>query len=78
MQIIVRGDAQAIADWQAQIQPRLWPFQSAHFIDRTIQELPEELAAKTSSAAACAWVCEGFNCREPIKELDLLLELIDE
>jgi hypothetical protein len=78
LQIIVRGDASAWHSWREQLLPRLQPTQSIYFIANDAGELPARLAARTAGDKTCAWVCEGFSCRQPEFEIEPLLRLIDE
>ena len=72
-QVILRGERQLLTRWRERILPRLKPDQSAYFVADDLSNLPEEIAQKTSEAAASAWVCEGFSCRAPIDDIDELL-----
>lgn len=78
LQIIVRGDANAWQAWREQLLPRLRPSQSIYFIANDALELPPQLAEKIAGEKTCAWVCEGFSCRQPVFEIEPLLRLIDE
>ena len=77
-QIILRGEPGSLAQWRDEILPRLKPDQSAYFIPNGAQDLPAEIAQKTSDRAVSAWICEGFVCRQPVHELDALLRSLDE
>jgi hypothetical protein len=78
LQIIVRGDASAWQSWREQLLPRLRPSQSIYFIADDTADLPAPLADKTAGDRTCAWVCEGFSCRQPVFEIEPLLRLIGE
>ena len=77
-QVILRGEAAPLAQWRKEILPRLKPDQSAYFVPSSAQDLPAEIAQKTSDRAVSAWICEGFVCRQPLHELDALLQSLDE
>jgi len=77
-QVILRGEPGLLAQWRAEILPRLTPDQSAYFIPSDGQDLPAEIAQKTSDQAVSAWICEGFVCRQPLHDLDALLQSLDE
>jgi uncharacterized protein YyaL (SSP411 family) len=77
-QIILRGEPEALAQWRAEVLPHLKPDQAAYFIPNDAQELPDEIAQKTSDQAVSAWICEGFVCRQPVHDLDGLIHSIDE
>lgn len=78
IQIILRGEPAALAPWHAEILPRLQPGQAAYFIPKDAQELPDEIAQKTSDRAVSAWICEGFACRQAVHDLDELIQSLDE
>ncbi len=42
------------------------------------QGLADEIVQKTTDQAISAWICEGFACRQPVHELDGLIQSIDE
>jgi uncharacterized protein YyaL (SSP411 family) len=77
-QIILRGEPESLAQWRAEVLPRLKPDQAAYFIPNDAQDLPDEIAQKTSDQAVSAWICEGFACRQPLHDLDGLIQSIDE
>ncbi len=66
LHIIVRGDASGLQAWRKRLLPRLKPFQSVYFVAMDAPDLPAEIAGKITTDRVCAWVCEGFSCREPI------------
>ncbi len=72
-QIILRGEPAMLAQWRAQILPRLKPDQMAYFIPYDAKDLPQEIAQRLSDKPISAWICEGFSCRPPMHELDPLL-----
>ena len=72
-QIILRGEPAMLAEWRAQILPQLKPGQTAYFIPYDAENLPQEIAQRSSDKPISAWVCEGFSCRMPIQDLDSLL-----
>jgi uncharacterized protein YyaL (SSP411 family) len=72
-QIILRGKPAMLAQWRAQILPRLKPDQMAYFIPYDAKDLPQEIAQRLSDKPISAWICEGFSCRPPMHELDPLL-----
>ncbi len=73
LQLIVRGEADALTAWRDAILPRLAPAQSAYFIPADAPDLPPALADKTSAELPTAWPCEGFACRAPLTDLDAVL-----
>ncbi len=73
LQLIVRGDAAALATWRDAILPRLAPAQSAYFIPADAPGLPPALADKRGAELPAAWICEGFTCRAPLTDLDAVL-----
>ncbi len=77
IQIIVRGDSKTLEQWRAGLLPRLKPGQSAYFIPPDAVGLPDEIAQKSCEQPTGAWICEGFSCRAPIHELDLVLAELD-
>ena len=72
-QVILRGEPAMLAQWRAQILPRLKPDQMAYFIPYDAKDLPQEIAQRLSDKPISAWICEGFSCRPPMHELDPLL-----
>jgi hypothetical protein len=72
-QIILRGEPAILAQWRAQILPRLKPDQMAYFIPYDAKDLPQEIAQRSSDKPISAWICEGFSCRPPVHDLDSLL-----
>ena len=78
LQIILRGKPESLAQWRAKVLPRLEPDQAAYFIPDDAQGLPDQIAQKTTDQAISAWICEGFACRQPVHELDGLIQSIDE
>ena len=72
-QVILRGEPAILTRWRAQILPRLKPDQAAYFIPYDASDLPEELAQRSSDKPICAWICEGFSCRPPVYDLDVVL-----
>ncbi len=77
-QIILRGEPDVLAQWRTQILPRLKPDQAAYFIPNDAQDLPDEIAQKSSDQEIGAWICEGFSCRPPLHDLDALIQSLDE
>ncbi len=74
--IILRGEEETITDWQQRIEP-LPDVRSLSFaIPATEKDLPNLLNEKKTDAAATAFVCTGFQCLEPVSELDELRQVI--
>ena len=71
--VIVRGSPKPLAQWREQILAQLAPDQAAYFISYEAEDLPDEIASKSSDKPICAWICEGFSCRPPVADLDTVL-----
>ncbi len=71
--MIVRGEPEALAYWREQLLPHLSPDQIAYFIPANAHDLPEALAEKNPGAETSAWICRGFTCDLPVKDLSQLL-----
>ena len=72
--LILRGEENALAEWRAQVLPRLAPGQMAFSIPADAEGLPAALAGKIDEHPLSAWLCEGFGCLPPLHRLDELLE----
>lgn len=68
--IILRGDKVAMKDWQQAVFKHYLPEIVCYAIPVDVQ-LPSELADKQApDKGVCAYICEGFSCREPVTDFN--------
>ncbi len=70
--VILRGDADAIARWQQQLNSHFQPQTMTLALPDGVSGLPAALD-KPPHGTACAYVCRGTACLPPIDKLDDLI-----
>ena len=70
--IILRGEEEAITQWQQQLDPLLDVRSLVFAIPATEKGLPDLIAGKQTDQAAAAFICTGFTCLEPVSDLEEL------
>ncbi len=76
--IIIRGGADAMADWQRTALLMYAPRRLVFAIPADTAALPEGLAAKAPRAETCAYLCRGTSCSPPIESLAALTSSLRE
>ncbi|WP_422126503.1 thioredoxin domain-containing protein [Thioalkalivibrio sulfidiphilus] len=72
--VILRGEAQRIETWRAELERDYAPRRLVFAIPADASDLPEALATKAPKGEAVAYVCTGTRCSAPVTDLDALLE----
>jgi hypothetical protein len=75
-QIVLRGDAQAIDIWRRRLLECAGIRTRIYAIPEDARNLPASLARRTAQGAATAYLCEGFQCRAPYRDLDELIGVL--
>ena len=70
--IVVRGDPDALADWQRYISAGYNPGRMSLIIPNDEETLPGLLQERAPKGDAIAYVCEGTVCRAPVTTLEEL------
>ncbi|MCZ6498665.1 MAG: thioredoxin domain-containing protein [Gammaproteobacteria bacterium] len=70
--IVVRGDPDALADWQRYISAGYNPGRMSLIIPNDEETLPGLLQERAPKGDAIAYVCEGTVCRAPVTNLEEL------
>jgi uncharacterized protein YyaL (SSP411 family) len=70
--IVIRGDGEALALWQAAAQQGYRPRRLVLAIPADEPELPGALAAMVPGASIRAYRCRGTHCEAPLTSLDAL------
>jgi len=74
--LIIRGDAEHIRRWAAELGALYSPGRMIFAIPRDAADLPPALAAKQATAGTVAYVCTGMTCSAPLTDLrDIAHEL---
>ncbi len=71
--VVIRGDAAAVAEWQASLAATYAPRRLVVGIPAGTTGLPAALASKAERAGTVAYICRGPQCSEPIGELARLV-----
>ena len=74
--IILRGQAETITRWQRQLEQNRDIRSLVFAIPSEEQGLPDLINEKKSDQAATAFICQGFQCLEPISDPDELQQLV--
>ena len=74
--IILRGEDQAITDWQQQLDPLLDVRSLVFAIPAAETGLPDLISEKKTDQAATAFICTGFTCLEPVSDLEELKKVL--
>ena len=74
--IILRGEEEAITEWQQQIDPLLDVRSMVFAIPAAEKGLPDLISEKKTDQAATAFICTGFTCLEPVSDLTELKRII--
>jgi uncharacterized protein YyaL (SSP411 family) len=74
--VIVRGDAERVAEWSTQLGGVYAPNGMVFAIPRDTQGLPAALAAKRPTDATVAYVCTGMTCSAPLTDVRAIAELL--
>ncbi len=70
--VIVRGDAEHVADWSTQLGSVYAPNRMVFAIPRDAPDLPAALAAKRPTDATVAYVCAGMTCSAPLTDISAI------
>jgi len=74
--VIIRGEADAIAPWQAQLARLYAPRRLVLAVPADAQDLPPALKDKTAGQVPAAYVCRGSVCSAPVESLGALIEAL--
>jgi uncharacterized protein YyaL (SSP411 family) len=74
--IVLRGDQQQLAPWQAVLEKRFDPDRRVLVVPQTARDLPGALAERKAQAGPVAYVCEPGHCLPPIERPDRLRDLL--
>jgi len=74
--IVLRGEADALLDWQARCTEHYAPRRLAFAIPNHANELPGVLAQRSGNDGTTAYVCTGHTCETPITEFARLNEVL--
>ncbi|MBC8212239.1 MAG: thioredoxin domain-containing protein [Gammaproteobacteria bacterium] len=67
--IILRGEIEAMQDWQQQVFRHYLPDVMCFAIPGDTRIPPELAVKKAHTETVCAYICEGMSCREALTEL---------
>ena len=67
--IVMRGDPEALADWQRFASAGYTPSRTSYLIPSEINDLPGLLKERVPLGETVAYVCQGTECRSPITTL---------
>jgi uncharacterized protein YyaL (SSP411 family) len=70
--VIVRGDAEPVAEWSAELGKAYAPNRMVFAIPRNAADLPAAIAAKRPMDATVAYVCSGMTCSAPLTDIRAL------
>jgi len=70
--IILRADPPTLTAWQQHCRDNTGVRTRIYAIPSQAEELPEGLAERAVQGSATAYICEGFQCLAPIKDLESL------
>ena len=70
--IVIRGEPDAMADWQRYVNAGYNPDRSSYLIPSDEDNLPGLLGELTPRGDGVAYVCQGMTCRAPITSLEEL------
>lgn len=73
--VILRGEANQLQEWQAEIRQTYYPHHIFLYLDDTVEALPITLH-RNFSPDVNAWVCKGVICSQSIDNLQDLLNQI--
>ena len=76
--IVIRGEAEEIANWQRELDKLYAPRRIALAIPADATDLPPALADKKPMPETIGYVCRGEVCSEPLKSLSALLAVTRE
>ena len=65
-QIIIRGAAEALPEWQQAALASFQPEHTLYAIPETERNLPVPLAQRRTQGKTTAWICRGFECLPPV------------
>ncbi len=71
--IIIRGEGEAVREWQARLNQQPWPQQQVYGIPDDASGLPPGLETKAATDKTLAYVCEGLQCSPPVHNLEDLI-----
>jgi len=74
--LILRGDAEHLAEWSALLGDGYAPNRSVFAIPRDAPDLPAAIAAKRCTTATVAYVCTGMTCSAPLTDVRAVAELL--
>ena len=74
--IILRGEEETITEWQQQLDPLLDVRSLVFAIPAADKGLPDLIAEKHTAEAATAFICTGFQCLEPVSDLEELKKVL--
>ena len=75
--IVIRGDPDALADWQRSVSAGYNPGRMSFVIPNDEENLPGLLKERAPNGDAVAYVCEGMVCRAPVTSLEELATTLD-
>jgi len=67
--LVLRGQGEALAGWQAQLAREFLPDSTLLAIPEGMEDLPAPLDKPPRPGAVNAWLCRGVTCLEPIGDL---------
>ena len=70
--VIILGEAEATAEWRNKFRENHNPFNSLMILPSNVSELPGTLSEYKADKSPVAYICEGHKCQEPIFNLDLI------
>jgi len=76
--VIVRGPAEQSGAWTRQINKRYAPRRMSFALPEDANDLPAVLAEKRALGTTTAYVCAGMACSAPIKDLNELLQTLQQ
>ena len=76
--VILRGEAEKLAAWRADIQQNYYPHHLFFYLDESAKDLPPTLYRPISENKAendvNAWVCKGVECLQSVNDVQQLLK----
>ena len=77
LQVVLRGTNTQLDTWRMVCHASGHPLQQVFPVPADEADLPDLLAAKTPMDSGVAYICQGFSCHEPLTQLDLLTEKLN-
>nr|VFK58820.1 MAG: hypothetical protein BECKUNK1418G_GA0071005_100514 [Candidatus Kentron sp. UNK]VFK68587.1 MAG: hypothetical protein BECKUNK1418H_GA0071006_100414 [Candidatus Kentron sp. UNK] len=74
--IILRGSGEHLDRWKERCQRDYAPQRLTFAIPAEVDALPMNLQARISQGNIVAYLCDGYQCREPITEFDVLDKIL--